>query len=63
MSETADRLDPLLHKVPDAARLLSVGTSTVWSLISTGKLSTVKIGRSTRIPHSELVRLAGPQRS
>jgi excisionase family DNA binding protein len=58
-----NRPDRLLHKVPDAARLLSVGTSTVWKLIAEGKLTTVRIGRSRRIPHEALVRLAGPPQS
>jgi excisionase family DNA binding protein len=53
----------LLYKIPDAAAALSVGVSTVWALIAAGKLQTIKIGRSTRIPHSELVKLAGPQQS
>jgi excisionase family DNA binding protein len=49
----------LLYRVPRAARLLDLGVSTIWKMISDGRLSTVKIGRSTRIPHSELVKLAG----
>jgi excisionase family DNA binding protein len=52
---------PLLYSVPDAARALSIGVSTVWKLIADGKLPTVRIGRSRRIPHEALVRLAGPQ--
>jgi excisionase family DNA binding protein len=51
----------LLYSVPDAARALSIGKSTVWALLAVGKLSGVKIGRSTRIPASELARLAGLQ--
>jgi excisionase family DNA binding protein len=64
MSEFApDRPAKLLYSIPDAARALSIGKSTVWALLAAGKLSAVKIGRSTRIPASELVRLAGPQQS
>lgn len=60
MTEPAsDKPERLLVSIPDAARLLSIGVSTCWKLVKEGKLLTVKIGRSTRIPLSELVRLAG----
>jgi excisionase family DNA binding protein len=60
MSESApNKPEQLLYRVPHAARLLDLGTSTVWALIAAGKLQTIKIGRSTRIPHSELVKLVG----
>jgi excisionase family DNA binding protein len=55
--------DRLLHTIPEAARLLSLGVSTIWKLIHDGELPTVRIGRSRRIPHEALVRLAGPQQS
>jgi excisionase family DNA binding protein len=62
MSELApDRPEQLLYRVPRAALLLDIGVSTVWALIASGKLQTIKIGRSTRIPHSELMKLAGPR--
>jgi excisionase family DNA binding protein len=51
----------LLHTIPHAAGLLDVGVSTVWKLIADGKLDTVRIGRSRRIPHDALVKLAVPQ--
>jgi excisionase family DNA binding protein len=59
MTEPAPK-EQLLYRVPRAAQLLDIGVSTLWALIAAGKLQTVKIGRSTRIPHSELVKLAGP---
>jgi excisionase family DNA binding protein len=55
--------DRLLHTVPHAAQLLDISVSTVWKLIAEGKLPTVRIGRSRRIPHEALVRLAGPPQS
>ena len=59
MSEDApDKAGRLLYTVPHAAQLLDLGVSTIWKLVADGKLSTIKIGRSTRIPHSELVRIA-----
>ena len=64
MSEPApNKPEQLLYRVTRAAQLLDIGVSTVWALIAAGKLQTIKIGRSTRIPHSELVKLAGPQQS
>jgi excisionase family DNA binding protein len=64
MSEHApNRPERLLVSIPDTARLLSIGVSTVWKLVKEGKLPTVRIGRSRRIPHEALVRLAGPQES
>jgi excisionase family DNA binding protein len=57
--DAPDKPGRLLHTVPHAAQLLDLGVSTIWKLVADGKLSTVKIGRSTRIPHSELARLAG----
>jgi excisionase family DNA binding protein len=64
MSEPAlDKPERLLHTVGHAAELLDIGVSTVWKLIADGKLPTVRIGRSRRIPNEALVRLAGPQQS
>ena len=60
MNELAsEKPEQLLYRVPRAAQLLDLGTSTVWALIAAGRLQAIKIGRSTRIPHSELVKLAG----
>jgi excisionase family DNA binding protein len=58
-----DNFDRLLHTVPHAAELLDIGVSTVWKLIAEGKLPTVRIGRSRRIPHEALVRLSGSPQS
>jgi excisionase family DNA binding protein len=62
MTEPApDKPAKLLYSVPHAAELLDIGTSTVWKLIAEGKLPTVRIGRSRRVPREALVKLAGPQ--
>ncbi len=45
---------PLLLTVVQVARLLAVGRTTVYELIRTGDLRTVKIGRARRIPLSAL---------
>jgi excisionase family DNA binding protein len=55
--------DRLLHTIPDAARALSIGKSTVWKLIADGKLNTVRIGQSRRITHASLAKLAGDSTS
>lgn len=48
--ETMSPLAPRLLSVPEAARLLGIGRTTAYELISGGELETVKIGRSTRVP-------------
>jgi excisionase family DNA binding protein len=44
----------LLVTVPVAARMLAVGPSTLYELMGSGRLATVHIGRSVRIPVAEL---------
>ncbi len=39
-----------LLKVMDVSNLLQIGRSSVYELIRSGQLPTVKIGRATRIP-------------
>jgi len=41
---------PRLLTVPQAAKALSLGTSTVHELLRSGKLASVKIGAARRIP-------------
>ena len=48
------QLPPLLHQVPEACRLLGIGRSTLYELISSGKLSAVSIGRRRLIAASEI---------
>jgi excisionase family DNA binding protein len=47
----------LLLTVEEAAELLAVGRTTVFHLIRTGQLSTVRIGRLRRVPLDALHRL------
>lgn len=49
----------LAYRVPEAAEALGVCRATVYNLISRGDISVVKIGRATRVPASELRRIAG----
>jgi excisionase family DNA binding protein len=47
-------LKPLSVPVRTAANLLGVGTTTTWNLISTGKLSVIRIGRRTLVTMASL---------
>lgn len=46
----------LLHTIPGAQEQLGIGRSTVYELIASGAIRTVKIGRRTLIAHDELAR-------
>ena len=43
----------------EAARMLGICRATIYNLINRGELKYQKIGRSTRIPITEIERLAG----
>lgn len=45
---------PMLLTIPEAARLLAIGRTTLYSLIDRGELRAVAIGRARRIPRSAL---------
>lgn len=49
MENTSILANGLLLKIPDAARMLAVGRSTIYELIATGDLETVHIGRVVRL--------------
>lgn len=46
-----------LLKVPEAAELLALSQKTVWQWIAERRIGVVRLGRSVRIPHSEIERL------
>lgn len=46
----------LLHPTIEACDLLGIGRSSLYELIASGVIQTVKIGRRTLIPHDELER-------
>jgi excisionase family DNA binding protein len=52
----SDDMDRLLHTIPDAQEQLGIGRSTVYELIASDVIQTVKIGRRTLIAHDELQR-------
>lgn len=49
MTVTAEQ-EPLLYRVPEAARMLSLGKSKTWELVARGELESVKIDGSRRVP-------------
>ncbi len=55
-AETASRRG--LATIPDAMRYLSLSQSTIYKLISEGKIPVVKIGRNVRIPWAHLEHVA-----
>jgi excisionase family DNA binding protein len=58
-SSTSDTHDtPLLVSVPEAARLLGVGTTFGWAMVRSGELPSVKLGRRVLVPRAALDRLA-----
>ena len=46
----------LLHTIPGALDQLGIGRSTLYELMASGAIQTVKIGSRTLIAHDELVR-------
>ncbi|MFN0091275.1 MAG: helix-turn-helix domain-containing protein [Acidimicrobiales bacterium] len=42
--------DPVLVTIAEAARMLALGRTSVYQLISTGELEVIHIGRAARIP-------------
>ena len=58
----ADGPPALLLTVPEAARLLAIGRTSLYRLIENGNLRVVKIGRATRVPVAELRTFVGEAR-
>jgi excisionase family DNA binding protein len=48
--------ESLANSIPDVCRRLSIGRSTVYELINSRQLKTIKVGQRTLIPESELRR-------
>jgi excisionase family DNA binding protein len=49
--------DKLLHGISESAKLLDLGRSSMYRLVNSGRVRTVKLGQRTLIPHDELERL------
>ena len=52
----------LLLTIVEAARVLSIGRTTMYELVGAGEISVVHIGRAVRVPVSELEAFVGRQR-
>lgn len=48
---------PLAHRIPDACRRLGVGRSSLYELIKSGELRSIKIGSRTLIPETDIQKL------
>ena len=55
-------VEPICVRVNDAARMIGVGRTKLYELISSGELETVKIGKATRITTASLHALVNRQR-
>ena len=54
---------PICVRVNDAARMIGVGRTKLYELISSGELETVKIGKATRITTASLHKLVERHRA
>lgn len=52
-----DQLEPISVRIAVAVKLTGIGRSTLYELINSGHIETVKIGRSTFIPYRSLKHL------
>ncbi|PNQ73187.1 excisionase [Erythrobacter sp. SAORIC-644] len=55
--------EPICVRVNDAARMIGVGRTKLYELISCGDLEAVKIGKATRITTASLHRLVERHRA
>ena len=51
-----DSMTKLLHTVPEAAERTGLGRTTIYALLSSGRLGSVKVGTRRLIPAAELER-------
>jgi excisionase family DNA binding protein len=49
--------EPISVRIAMAVRLTGIGRSTLYELIKSGEIETVKVGRSTLIPYRSIKRL------
>jgi hypothetical protein len=54
---SSDRLEPLLHSVPETADLMCCGITKVYELIARGELEAKKLGDRTVISRVSILRL------
>ncbi len=51
--------EPISVRIAVAVKLTGIGRSTLYELIKSGEIETVKVGRSTYIPYRCLKKLVG----
>ena len=54
-------MEPIATSVNGAAKALSIGRTTIYELINSGKLETVKLGRRTLIKTASIRALINPE--
>lgn len=47
-------VDPICIRINDAARMIGVGRTKLYQLIAAGEITTVKLGKATRVTTSSL---------
>lgn len=52
----AGTMEPLLLRASEIATALNLGRSTVYQMLASGELPTIRIGRSVRVSKSSLLR-------
>ena len=52
-------VEPICVRINDAARMIGVGRTKLYELISSGELDTLKIGKATRVTTASLHELVG----
>ena len=61
-SASPERLEPLAYSISEACRVSSIGRTSLYRLISEGRLETRKIGKRTLIPAASLNALIDGQK-
>ena len=56
-------VEPICVRINEAARMIGIGRTKLYELISSGELETVKIGKATRITTASLRRLVERHRA
>ncbi|WP_228242064.1 helix-turn-helix domain-containing protein [Porphyrobacter sp. GA68] len=55
-------VEPICVRINEAARMIGIGRTKLYELISTGELETVKIGKATRVTTASLRELVKRRR-
>ena len=56
-------VEPICVRVNDAARMIGVGRTKLYELISSGELETIKLGKATRVTTASLHKLVERHRA